>query len=79
MPTATNAQTVDITATTTLRADGVTAGGHVVIWSEVNTTFAGRVSAQGQGGGFIEVSSHGQLADSGQADAGAGGTLSVNK
>ena len=69
-PVVLNAQTVDVSATSALFADG---GGRVIVWSEACTAFAGTVSAQG--GGFIEVSSHGDLAFSGQADAGAGGTL----
>ncbi|HEV3081862.1 MAG TPA: hypothetical protein VGY66_18930, partial [Gemmataceae bacterium] len=77
-PTIPNAQTVDITSTTTVRADGggSAVGGRVVVWSETNTVFQGNVLAQGGGaGGFIEVSSHGQLTDVGTADAGKGGTL----
>jgi hypothetical protein len=68
-----NAQTVRVSGTTVLRADGSGAGGRVVVWSEASTEFAGSVSASA--GGLIEVSSHGQLTYSGTADAGAAGTL----
>jgi hypothetical protein len=77
-PAVPNAQTVDITSTTTVRADGggSAVGGRVVVWSETSMVFQGNVSAQGGGaGGFIEVSSHGQLTDAGTAHAGKGGTL----
>ena len=75
-PTPANAQTVNVTAATSLRANGTTAGGHLTVWSEASTTFAGTVAATGSmAGGFIEVSSHGTLTYGGQADAGKDGTL----
>ena len=60
-PDVPNAQTVDVTAATTLNANGTSNGGRVIVWSEAGTDFAGSVAAQGAAGGFIEVSSHGQL------------------
>ncbi len=68
-----NALTVDVSSTTVLHADGVGGGGRVIVWSETSTEFAGGISARA--GGFIEVSSHGQLTYRGQADAGKAGTL----
>ena len=50
----------------------------MIVWSEANTTFDGSDLAQpagGGAGGFLEVSSHGQLTYGGTADAGVGGTL----
>ncbi len=52
------------------------AGGKVTVLSQNSTDFAGTISATGgRHGGFVEVSSHGTVTDSGQADAGRGGTL----
>ncbi|HLA34718.1 MAG TPA: filamentous hemagglutinin N-terminal domain-containing protein, partial [Rhodocyclaceae bacterium] len=69
---------VDISA----NAHGVGNGGHVVLWSDAYTGFAGQiyVKAAGQGsGGFVEVSSKGQLDFVGGVDAeaanGRAGTL----
>ena len=75
-PAVPNARAVDVTGSTTLRADG-TGGGRVIVWSQVRTDFAGSASARGTGtaGGSIEVSSAGVLNYVGQADAGPGGTL----
>jgi hypothetical protein len=70
-PAVPNAQTVYVGPATSLRADG--AGGQLVVWSEQSTAFGGAASALG--GGFIEVSSRGQLTFGGTADPGAGGTL----
>jgi hypothetical protein len=80
-----NAQTVTVTAATSLRADARSdgPGGRVVVWSDQNTTFGGSVSARGGpasgNGGFIEVSGLGNLDYAGTADtsapAGKAGTL----
>lgn len=75
-PAIPNAQTVYVSPATSIRADGATGGGRVVVWSEESTAFGGGVSAHGGGaGGAIEVSSHGPLTYGGSADAGKGGTL----
>jgi hypothetical protein len=77
-PSIQGANTVDVTGSTTLRADGVGAGGRVIVWSQLRTDFAGSASTrttQGGAGGLIEVSSAGALNYTGQADAGTGGTL----
>ena len=74
-PDMVNAQTVDVTAATTLNANGTGNGGRVIVWSETGTDFAGSVAAQGGGGGFIEVSSHGQSELHRRSGAGADGTL----
>jgi hypothetical protein len=77
-PAVPNARTVDIGGATLLRADGVGAGGRVVVWSESSTAAVGRVSARNTGGGvggFIEISSHGRLTYAATADAGTAGTL----
>ena len=75
-----NANTTDVTSTTTLTADAglYGAGGRVIVWSQSGTDFYGNVSTQGAGGGaggFIEVSSLGQMNYGGQGNAGTGGTL----
>ena len=50
-------------------------GGKVVLWSDNQTTFAGTIlakgGAKGGDGGFVEMSSHGQLAFTGNVNAGA--------
>jgi hypothetical protein len=78
-PSVHNAQTVDVTGATVLRANASAGGaaGRVIVWSQTSTDFSGSVSAKSSGGagGFIEVSSHGQLNYGGNADAGKGGTL----
>ena len=59
------------------------AGGHVAVWSDGTTSFAGAIAARGGStagdGGFVEVSSHGTLNFVGSVDAaaphGAAGTL----
>jgi autotransporter-associated beta strand protein len=72
-----NALTVSVSAATTIRADARDAGnaGQVVVWSDQLTTFDGSVAARGGpvagNGGFIEVSSAGNLAYGGTADTGA--------
>ncbi len=69
------AATVGVSPASSLRADGSPAG-LVIVWSAVQTTFSGTVSAHGSGkSGFIEVSSSGQLDYGGKANAGQGGTL----
>ncbi len=71
------AQTIEVTPTTTLIADAQASGnaGRVTVWSRANTVFTGSVSAQGGTGGFIEISSAGQLTYAGSAKAGKNGTL----
>jgi hypothetical protein len=61
-----------------INASGTAAGGQVVVRSQASTDFAGTISARGSKGGFIEVSSHGTLTDTGKADAGPGGTLRLD-
>jgi len=69
IPTAT---TVSVDAATTINASatGRGNGGKVVLWSDSQTTFAGTILARGGAkagdGGFVEVSSHGQLAFTGR-------------
>ena len=64
------ATTVSVDANTTINASatGRGHGGKVVLWSDSQTTFAGTIlargGAQGGDGGFVETSSHGQLANS---------------
>jgi hypothetical protein len=76
-PTVPDAQTVEVSMATTLRADATTAGngGLVVVWSNQHTQYAGSASAGGGpgggAGGTLEVSSGGQLDYGGSADAGA--------
>jgi hypothetical protein len=72
-PDVPDAQTVEVSGATTVRADGAAAGGRVIVWSEASTDFAGSISARAAG--FVEVSSHGQLTYAGQADPGPGGSL----
>jgi filamentous hemagglutinin family protein len=78
IPTAT---TVSVDAGTRIDASakGRGNGGKVVLWSDSETTFAGTILARGGDGGFVEVSSRGQLAYSGTTDTrapkGTTGTL----
>src|SRR6266536_722654 len=82
IPTAT---TVSVDAATTINASarGRGNGGKVVLWSDSETTFAGTILARGGAksgdGGFVEVSSHHELAFSGNVDTraprGKAGTL----
>src|SRR5438445_12069111 len=71
IPTAT---TVSVDAATTINASarGRGNGGKVVLWSDSETTFAGTIlargGAKGGDGGFVEVSSHRLLNDSGTTD-----------
>ena len=79
------ADTVTVDAGTDIRADalGTGDGGRAVIWSDLATAFAGRISArggpQGGDGGVVEVSSARALSYSGLTDlrapAGDFGTL----
>ncbi|HEV3338756.1 MAG TPA: hypothetical protein VG125_00320, partial [Pirellulales bacterium] len=72
-----NAQTVDVSAATKLRADGGSGpGGVIVVWSQARTDFAGQASATGPGA--IEVSSAGALHFTGQTDAGQQGTVKLD-
>ena len=65
------ATTVSVDANTTINASatGRGNGGKVVLWSDSQTTFAGTIlargGAQGGDGGFVETSSHSQLAFTG--------------
>ena len=79
------ATTVSVDAATTINASatGRGHGGKVVLWSDSQTTFAGRILAKGGAksgdGGFVETSSHGLLNYRGMTDTrapnGATGTL----
>jgi autotransporter-associated beta strand protein len=80
-----NAQSVTVTAATSLRADARSRGdgGRVLVWADQTTEFAGPVSARGGavagGGGLVEVSAGGTLTYGSAADteaaAGSAGTL----
>jgi filamentous hemagglutinin family protein len=82
IPTATTVS-VDAASTINVSAKDTGNGGKVILWSDTLTTFAGgilaRGGANGGNGGFVETSSHGQLAFLGTVDGGApkglGGTL----
>jgi hypothetical protein len=69
-----NAQTVTVTAATTLHADAriVGPGGRVIVWSDQATQFDGFVSARGGpaggDGGLVEISGKGNLNYGGAAD-----------
>ena len=79
------ATTVSVDARSTINASatGRGSGGKVVLWSDSQTTFAGTILAKGGtksgDGGFVETSSHGQLAFTGHVDTraphGTAGTL----
>ena len=68
------ATTVSVDAATTINASatGRGNGGKVVLWSDSQTTFAGTILAKGGAksgdGGFVEISSHGQLELRGTTD-----------
>ena len=71
------ATTVSVDARPTINASatGRGNGGKVVLWSDNQTTFAGTIlakgGAKGGDGGFVEMSSHGQLAFTGNVNTGA--------
>src|SRR6202030_3814459 len=71
IPTAT---TVSVDAASVINASATNQGngGKVILWSDQQTTFAGTIFARGGpaggNGGFVETSSHGQLAFTGTAD-----------
>ncbi|MBI1321671.1 hypothetical protein GC170_00570, partial [bacterium] len=69
----TKARALQISPHTSLKADGATQGGTVVLWSEEQTTNYGTVSARGVKGGAVEVSSKASLAHGGAVDVGPGG------
>ena len=79
------ATTVSVDGATTINASTTERGhgGKVILWSDAETTFAGTILARGGAqagdGGFVETSSHGQLAFTGNANArashGAAGAL----
>jgi filamentous hemagglutinin family protein len=80
-PKVINATKVRVDPGATLQADGGTAGGRVIVWSDGDTVFAGRISARATGaegqGGFAEVSGKQTLGYTGVADlrgAGSGET-----
>jgi hypothetical protein len=76
-PAVVNAQTVTVTGATTIRANSLTSGsgGHIAVWSDGETEFAGSIAArggpQGGDGGFVEVSGKSNLNYGGSADASA--------
>jgi hypothetical protein len=76
-PVGQNAQTVTVTAASTIGADDQQSGsgGQVLVWSDQSTAFDGVASVRGGpaggSGGFIDVSGHGDLSYRGSADAGA--------
>ena len=71
------AQTTSISAASSLRADATATGngGLIVVWSEQETRFAGRLSAHGGygsgDGGVLEISGRDRLLYGGSADASA--------
>lgn len=79
------ATTVSVDGATTINASATERGhgGKVILWSDAQTTFAGTILARGGAqagdGGFVETSSKGQLAFTGNVDTraphGAAGTL----
>ena len=79
-----NANTTQVNGSTTLTANATQqgTGGTVVLWSEQETTFAGRIEAkggaQGGDGGQVEISSHDKLGFNGTVEtpaaAGMGGS-----
>jgi filamentous hemagglutinin family protein len=74
VPTAASV-TVDAASSLNASATASGKGGKVVVWGNQSTQFDGLVSARGGDnsgdGGFVEVSSHGQLAFSGATDTAA--------
>ncbi len=74
------ARTLDVATGASLAADAVRSGngGRIVLWSDGDTHFAGRLSALGAAGavgGFAEVSGKRTLSFLGDATLGAGGRL----
>ncbi|MBF8263778.1 MAG: filamentous hemagglutinin N-terminal protein [Parachlamydiales bacterium] len=72
------AQKLYVSAASVIRADARQSGsgGRIVFWSDQNTLFMGEASAKGvTQGGFVEVSSAGDLSFQGQADPGINGSL----
>ena len=69
----TKARTLKVSSHTSLKADGGSQGGTVVLWSEEETANYGTVSATGAKGGAVEVSSKASLAHGGAVDVGPGG------
>ncbi|MEZ0297723.1 MAG: beta strand repeat-containing protein [Candidatus Methylacidiphilales bacterium] len=74
-----NAKITVVAQGATIKADGGTKGGNVVVWSDEQTGFYGTVSARGPGaspgnGGAVEVSSKNYLDFRGNVDT-AGGIL----
>ncbi|MEW9921715.1 filamentous hemagglutinin N-terminal domain-containing protein, partial [Marimonas sp. MJW-29] len=68
------AETLSVDGATTINADGISAGdgGRIILWSELETTFAGNISARGGAsegnGGFVEVSGKQYLSYRGLTD-----------
>ncbi|PTY06080.1 hypothetical protein DB346_01555 [Verrucomicrobia bacterium LW23] len=73
-----NAEVTVVEQGSSIKADGGTTGGTVIVWSDVATGYYGDISAKGSGapksGGFVEVSSLNLLDMLGTVDTG-GGTL----
>jgi len=73
-PNVTNSNAVYVGQNVNINADALGSGngGNVVVWSDSLTTYLGNISAQGGAlggdGGFVEVSSHGQLNYLGQVN-----------
>src|SRR5882724_44952 len=71
------ATTLSVDAATTINTSAINSGqgGKVILWSDVQTTFAGTIFARGGAnggdGGFVEVSGKQQLAFTGQVDTSA--------
>ncbi|MEZ0298528.1 MAG: beta strand repeat-containing protein, partial [Candidatus Methylacidiphilales bacterium] len=82
-PVIAHAKATVIEAGSLIDANGGAQGGTVVVWSDIDTSFSGTVTARGAGtaqgdgagkGGFVEVSSKGYLDFRGTVEA-PGGTL----
>lgn len=68
-------------AAQTVKADGTTVGGSVVVWSDDATTVRGTISAEGAGGGaggFVETSGYMLDIDGLELTCGSGGTWLID-
>ncbi len=65
-----NASYTFVNPNSTLTADAEVAGdgGEIIVWSDQRTQFFGNISAQGENGGFAEISSKGSLIVEGNVD-----------
>jgi hypothetical protein len=74
VPTASNVS-IDSASVIDVSANDVGDGGKAIVWSNLATNFAGSILARGGAlsgnGGFVETSSHGNLAFSGNVDVAA--------